>query len=76
MGVREYQIGYTHGLQGRFPMHHRKGRPYQSDHARAGYLRGFRAGTEVARQQEITRRHYQESIIDAAPVGDPDGYLH
>lgn len=55
MGIREYSLGYTHGLTGRFPMHHRKGRPYVSENARAGYLRGYRAGAEVARQRAITR---------------------
>lgn len=67
MGTLEYTLGYTHGLSGRFPMHHRKGRPYQSDHARAGYLRGYRAGAEVARQRALTRQtaHAMGAVHDA-----------
>lgn len=65
MATREYTLGYTHGLSGRFPMHHRKGRPYISENARAGYLQGYRAGAEVARQREITRRAHETPTSEA-----------
>ncbi len=68
MGAREYSRGYSHGLTGRFPLCHRKGRPYNGLKAARSYHHGYLAGAEVARQQRLQRPRAQPALCEPSPT--------
>ncbi len=46
MGVRQYNLGKKHALDGIRAMAHRNGRRYDSQHANESYHRGYHAGSD------------------------------
>jgi len=44
MGVRQFRLGYKHGLEGIRALSHRKCRRYDSTSANEGYLFGYSKG--------------------------------
>jgi hypothetical protein len=47
MGVRQFNLGKKHGLEGIRHMAHRKLRRYDSAHAQESYNNGYYEGTKV-----------------------------